>query len=369
MTAGVAAADPLDPGLDPGFEPAIDAVVDQLLAKAEATDQADHLPQEHFAALADLGLYGMVVAPEAGGLGLAPPTIRRVLRRLGSGCGATAFAFAQHHGTTASVASTANAGLRDRWLGPLTSRALAGIAYAHVRRSGTPVLRATPESPSAGSTDGETWVLDGEAPWVTSWGLAEVLGVAARTDDGRMVWALVPAKEAPGLSVAKRFELSVLGATATVALHFDDYRVQPDQLLSVVDFAPWAGHDRHLAARPNPLCLGVGDRAMAMLADVAPERAAELGPAWADIGRRSEEQAVLVDQRRADEDTVAGVRAEAVLATQHLTSALLAAVGGRAMVAGHPAQRLHREAGFYVVQAQNESGQRAMLDRVARRLI
>lgn len=373
MTASVVPADPLDPGLDPAFERSLDGVVDQLLATAEATDRAPELPREHFSAIADVGLYGMVVSADSGGLGLAPPTIRAVLRRLGSGCGATAFAFAQHHGTTGAVASTANAQLRDRWLPALTDRTLAGIAYAHVRRPGTPVLRATAAPRvAAGSADPSqpgAWILDGEAPWVTSWGLAEVLGVAARTDDGRMVWALVPAREATGLRVAKRFELAVLGATATVALRFDGYRVDPDHLLSVVDFEAWAGHDRHLAARPNPLCLGIGDRAMALLDDAAPDRAGELAPAWAALGRRAEEQAALVDQRQADEDTVAGVRAEAVLATQHLTSALLAAIGGRAMEAGHPAQRLHREAGFYVVQAQNAAGQRAMLDRVTDRLI
>lgn len=373
MTVRVASADPLDSGLDPALERAIDGVVDQLLNQAEATDRADQLPREHFEAIADLGLNGMAVSADSGGLGLAPPTIRAVLRRLGSGCAATAFAFAQHHGTTGAVASTTNTELRDRWLSALTGRTLAGIAYAHVRRPGTPVLRATPApGPGAGSSDpgdAGTWILDGEAPWVTSWGLAEVLGVAARTDDGRMVWALVPAREAPGLRVAKRFQLSVLGATATVALRFDGYRVEPDQLLSVVDFEAWAGHDRHLAARPNPLCLGVGDRALALLADAAPDRAARLAPAWSELGRRAEDQAALVDRRQSDEDTVAGVRAEAILATQHLTSALLAAVGGRAMEAGHPAQRLHREAGFYVVQAQNAAGQRAILDLASQRLI
>ena len=62
---------------------------------------------------------------------------------------------------------------------------------------------------------------------------------------------------------------------------------------------------------------------------------------------------------------VAATRAETLMAVQHLTTALLAAVGGRAMERGHPAQRLSREAQFYVIQAQNEDGRRAMLDAVA----
>ncbi len=353
--SGVAA-----PGRDLG--PAIDRLVDEVLAPAaEATDQADELPAGHFAALAELGLYGMVVPVERGGLGLSGPQSRRVLRRLGSGCGATAFAFAQHHGTLGAVAASANEALGQRWVPALTNDVLAGIAYAHVRRPGPPVLRARPAEGDGG------WILAGLAPWVTSWGRAEVLGVAALTDDGRLVWALVPAREGPGLTVTNRFELAVFGATATVALTFDDYRVGPDELIEVADAAAWSVGDRLRAARPNPLCLGVGDRALALLAEVAPDEAAALVPGWDELGRRAEEQAVAVDRGRADLETVAAARADTVLATQRLTIALLAAVGGKGMERSHPAQRLHREAGFYVVQAQNDAGRRAMLAEVARR--
>ena len=43
---------------------------------------------------------------------------------------------------------------------------------------------------------------------------------------------------------------------------------------------------------------------------------------------------------------------------------LLAAVGGRGMDLGHPAQRLAREADFYVVQAQTPDGRTATLRSV-----
>lgn len=352
------------PALDRDLANRVDRLVDEtLFATAEQTDRADRLPVGHFRALAELGLNGMVVPRADGGLGLSPPQVRAVLRRLGSGCGSTAFAFAQHHGTTASVVSTANTELREAWLGRLTTTDLAGIAYAHVRRSGPPVLRARPTDRAA-EPHRTTWLLDGQAPWVTSWGLAEVLGVAARTDDGRLLWALVPAREGDGLRMAKRFDLAVLGSSMTVALDFDRYRVQPTHLLDVVELDPWAAHDRQLAARPNPLCLGIGDRAIRLLGEAEPE-AARLIPAWTRLADQAEAQSRAVDQGRADLGRVAMARAETVLATQRLTAALLAAIGGKAMERDHPAQRLHREAGFYVVQALNDVGRQAILDRIA----
>ncbi len=46
------------------------------------------------------------------------------------------------------------------------------------------------------------------------------------------------------------------------------------------------------------------------------------------------------------------------------TTALLAATGGRGMDLGHPAQRLAREADFYVIQAQTADGRAATLRSV-----
>jgi len=59
------------------------------------------------------------------------------MRVLGSGCGATAFAFAQHHDVASGVARSENGDLRERWVPSLRTDMLAGVAFAHVRRPGT----------------------------------------------------------------------------------------------------------------------------------------------------------------------------------------------------------------------------------------
>lgn len=332
-----------------------------LWPMAAEVDAASSIPAGHFEALAELGLYSMAVSAERGGMGLPAAGIRSVLRVLGGACGATAFAFAQHHGTIGAVASTDNQALQDRWLQPLSDRTLAGIAYAHVRRPGTPVLAAT-------ETD-DGWVLDGTAPWVTSWGTAKAFGVAAATADGRIVWSLLPMGTngglPPGVRPGKAFDLMVFGATQTVAVHFERHLIEPDLLLSVVDGETWAARDRLLAARPNPLCIGVGDRALQQLSVLAPDLASDLEPAWSAIVDRAEAQCRLVDEGSAELEQVAAMRAEVLVAVQRLTTALLSAVGGGAMERTHPAQRLAREAQFYVVQAQNGDGRRAVFANLA----
>ncbi len=345
-------------------------LADEVLWPAAASvDVADAIPAGHLSALADLGLYAMAVGASGGGLGLAPATVRAVVRRLASGCGATTFAFAQHLGTSGIVAGSPNQDLRHRWLPDLVDRSLAGIAYAHVRRPGPPALSARRHD------DG--WLLDGAAPWVTSWGTAEVLGVAASVVDpasGQMLWALVPASEQPGLRAGRRFELMVFQATSTVALEFDRYRVDPDEVVDVVDFAAWSTGDRLLASRPNPACLGIGDRVLTLLADRDSGLAERFQPWWHDVSERAEAASASVDRALAsraagsqaadpepvDPASVAAMRAETVEAVQRLSTALLSAVAGAGIERSHPAQRLAREALFYVVQAQNADGRAAM---------
>lgn len=332
----------------------------QFLPEATAVDRSCEFPSANIAALAELGLFGLVIPEAAGGLGVTPAEGRATLRLLSSGCGATTFAFAQHHGATGAVAATKNTELRDRWLPSLLTNTLAGTAFAHVRRPGDPVLRAV--------ADGDGWILTGVAPWVTSWGHAEVMTVAAKTDDGRLVWALLPAKETDGLVVNKAFDLMVFQATQTVALRFDTLRVDAAQVLNVHDFAPWSVRDRALSARPSPLCLGIGDRAMAELHQAAPDVAASIAPWWDEQHEAAEEQCVRVDEaiaaKAVDDElvaTTAAARSTALLAVQRLTTMLLAASGGGAIETANRAQRLSREALFYVIQAQSPDGKAATL--------
>jgi alkylation response protein AidB-like acyl-CoA dehydrogenase len=81
---------------------------------------------------------------------------------------------------------SSNDALRDEWLPRLCSGEWrAGIALGG--------LRAGPSQVIARPVKGG-WLLDGDVPFVTGWGLIDVLYVAARTpDDARVISALVPA--------------------------------------------------------------------------------------------------------------------------------------------------------------------------------
>lgn len=362
---------PSEPDDEPGTEPGDDDVVarardladDALFPTAQEVDRAARVPRRRLGALGAAGLFGIAGPPTHGGLDLGPYETRRVVAAVGGGCGATFFVWVQHHGVVRTVRSSPNRALVGRVLaGMCSGELIAGVAFAHVRRSGPPAVRATRVA------DG--WRLDGRAPWATSWGLADWFAVAAVADSGELVWSMV-AGERPSGVTATPLALPVLAATGTVELAFDGCVVPDEQVADIEDLDAWRRADRRRASIGQPAVLGVADRAVRLLAGTADlhDRAArraldrldgELRAAWERDDR-------LVEALAAGEDVVAEAsdhRAACLDLGRRATTALLAGVGGRGMDLAHPAQRLAREADFYVVQAQTADGRAATLRSV-----
>ena len=164
---------------------------DVLFPDAMRVDHLDAVPAAHLDALAAAGLYGAPVPVQAGGLGLDLGATCTVTEELASGCLATTFVWLQHRGLAMTLAADGTpAALRDRWLGPAClGQVRGGIALGGLI-PGPPLLRARPA--------GGGWRLDGEAPWVTGWGLIDLLLVVARGPGDTVVSLILDAAARPG---------------------------------------------------------------------------------------------------------------------------------------------------------------------------
>jgi alkylation response protein AidB-like acyl-CoA dehydrogenase len=330
---------------------------DVLFPTAQDVDRSDGIPDVNLAALANVGLFGLAGPVSHGGLDLDAHAARRVMAAVASGCGATFFVWVQHHGVVRALRSSGNLALVESHLADFcTGRHLGATAFAHVRRTGRPAVSATRTSGG--------WRLDGHAPWATSWGLADWFTVAAETPDGDLVWAILPGSGAPGVQ-AQALALSVFGATSTVALSFDDCHVADDQVVAVEPLDGWRRSDRRQASVGQPAVLGVAERAQRLLAEVGDDLAlAAADGLAAELDARWSLDDDLVDAVALGVDVVTEAsvhRAACLDLAGRSTTALLAAVGGRGTELSHPAQRLAREASFYVIQAQTADGRAATL--------
>jgi alkylation response protein AidB-like acyl-CoA dehydrogenase len=339
----------------PALVAAARGIADGLLAPtAELTDRASAVPAGHLQALAAAGLNGLF-CPPAVPIGAA----REIFEVLAGACGVTFFVWVQHHAPVRMLASSSNEVLRARHLDDLcTGRVLGGVAFAYLRRPGPPAVVAA-------RIDGG-YRIDGEAPWVTSWGMAGLYSVAARIDD-RVVYFMVPGVASATVQPSAPLALAAMGASSTVRLRFDGLAVSDDDVLTVMSFEEWQARDRTATAMPNPAVFGIASTCVRLLGEHDEEAARALGAEVDDCRRRSY---ALADAADPDEDHLADMvaaRARSLELAVRAATALVASVGGRAMASGHPAQRLLREAAFFTIQAQTPALRRATLAQLVAR--
>ena len=318
-------------------------VADDVLAPAAAAvDGADRIPDGHLRALRQAGLFRVHGGSRA--------TARAVYEALAGACGATFFVWVQHHAPVRLLATSSNRALADRWLPPLLAGdVLGGVAFAHLRRPGPPPVVAEPAT-------GGGYRLRGEAPWVTSWGMAGLYAVAARCGDG-VVFVALPGDVG---HASEPLALAVMQASRTVRLSFDGVAVAPGDVIHELPFAEWSARDRVVTAQPNPAAFGVAATCLRLLHEATSPAAAPLRDEWEDCRGRSyaaAEDAV---------DALVALRAWSLELAVRCAYALVTATGGRSMTLDSPAQRLLREASFYAIQAQTPAVRAATLARLSR---
>lgn len=371
-------AEELAPSAEVAAHPAVTAArrlaADLLSPYAELADlphPAGGVPRAHVDALAAAGLLSVTTPVADGGLGASPAVEREVVETLAGACGATWFVVTQHRLPQALVAgrgAAARPDVRDRWSAPLaTGRALAGVVVAHVRRPGPPAVRVR--------RDADSWVFDGRATWCTSWGLADAFVVVGQTEDDRLVLALVPGREQPGMTPTAALPLVVMAGTRTVGLDLDGYRVplagDPDRaVLDVVDRAAWLEADTARTANVVPAAVGLLRRVLVELEATGERRgegsAVDAAHALAAAAAPARARAYQLLDEAEPGDALAertALRARLGELTVRSAGALVAAQAGSALLTTAPVQRWAREALFHLVQAQTAPVRAAQLWR------
>jgi alkylation response protein AidB-like acyl-CoA dehydrogenase len=326
-------------------------IADEVLFPAAADlDRAPRVPAGQLGLLATAGLYGVAAPASVGGADLTLPEFGLVVEALAGGSLATAFVWAQHHGLVRTLAGQPESSpVRSAWLPALATGACkAGAAYGGLL-PGPPRLRAVP-NPAGG------WLLSGESPWVTGWGLVDVLHVAARAPDDTVVWQIVDAVERPGLR-ATPLRTVAADAASTVRLEFAGLPV-PAGRATLVEPYEAPGVTGPPLRSNGSLALGVAGRCVALL---APGRAAEEFDAELATCRAALDGAIDA----ADPDAMPAARAAAAELAVRAAAALTVSTGAAAALAGSTADRLTREALFLLVFGSRPQIKSALLNRLA----
>ena len=212
------------------------ALADEILfPTANEIDAMAVLPRARLDLLADHGWYGL--SAPASGLELADGW--PILEAFAGGCLTTTFVWMQHLGTPPACA-----------FGPEHLRPWVDSLATGERRSTVVFAGLLPEPPLLAREGGDDWILHGSAPWVSGWGLTDVIHVAARTPDDDVVWLLVDAA-CDGLH-ATPLRLLAVNASATVTLRFEEVRVEAACQTSRFPWREWPARDAWDCGRTAP---------------------------------------------------------------------------------------------------------------------
>lgn len=306
---------------------------DVLFPRALDVDAGGAIPGSHFDLLAEQGFYGLAGQAEN-------TSLNGIFETLAGGCLTTTFTWIQHHGLVRALAGTTNVELREKYLDAAVRGTLrGGVAYAG----------AIPRPPRLWATaTAGGWLISGDAPFVTGWGIIDMLLVSARDiaggPQGSIVSGLVGAEAGGGITV-EELHLVAAAASNTVRLRFEDYFLPAEKTTAEVLHTDFLART-HLALRSNgSLAMGVAGRCIRMIGEAGrPELAQLLEVEQGTIRDR-------LDRGLSEPATLSGSRAAASELAYRCAGALVVATGSSALLAGRHAQRLIREAAFTLVAA------------------
>src|SRR5262249_48566514 len=198
-------------------------------AAAAKWDREDALPPSAIQKLAGMGLLGMSIPEEWGGLGYDARTVFTVIEEIARVSAALAIMIAVHNSVGAYPIycyGTEEQGKKSR---PRLTRSHVGAFSLSEPGSGSDASALR----TLARRDGDHYVLTGEKNWVTNGRHTWTFLVLARTGEPgpRGLSAFIVEKDQPGLTLGKSEDKMGLRGSDTVTLAFDGARVPAAQRL------------------------------------------------------------------------------------------------------------------------------------------
>ncbi|MEV0945994.1 acyl-CoA dehydrogenase family protein [Rhodococcus sp. NPDC049939] len=317
-----------------------------LFPVADRVDADGRIPDSHFEALADDGFYGLAAADRAD---VTLPVLVEVFETFVGGCLATTFTWMQHYGVVAGLSRSPNSGLRNRYLDGLIEGTI---------RAGVSMAGAIPEPPLLWAKRvGDRYVLDGIAPFVTGWGIIDLLQVSARNKvEDSIVNVIIPAQPQRELA-AEMLPLIAARGSNTVRLQFDGLTVPVDRVNTVVTPEEFTKSQLFAMWLNGCMALGITRRAITELA--------ALGSNTDPFEKQAARVRVDLDAALEGRADIAEARAHASELAVRTATTFVTAKGSSSLIAGNTAERLMREATFTLVASGRPAIKSALLERLS----
>ena len=192
-------------------------------------ERADEYPTELVAQMQGMGLFGITIPEEFGGLGLDLLAYIAVIEELAAGWMSLSGVINTHTIAASLIMHEGSAEQKARWLPGLAQGAPRGCLSLSEPDAGSDTRNISCRA----RRDGEEYVVSGTKTWVTNGERAGIVALAARTDEGITCFIVEkePGPSFEGITVSKNIGKLGYKGIETVEMFYDDHRIGADCVL------------------------------------------------------------------------------------------------------------------------------------------
>ncbi len=205
---------------------------DKIAPLAAKIDADDWFPKEElWTGMGELGLHGITVSEEDGGLGLGYLEHVVAVEEVSRASASIGLSYGAHSNLCINqIARWGNAAQKAKYLPGLISGAHVGSLAMSEAGAGSDVVSMKLKADALPESKGGGYVLNGTKFWITNAPYADVLVVYAKTDmaaGSRGITAFLIEKDMPGFSIGQKIDKMGMRGSPTAELVFNDCEV-PD---------------------------------------------------------------------------------------------------------------------------------------------
>ena len=235
----------MNPPTDPDVRAELIATVRRFVQRdvmpvASELEHADEYPADLVATMRHLGLFGVTIAEDYGGLGLDLLTYIGIIEELAAGWMSLSGILNTHVMVANLISASGTDEQRARWLPPLAAGDVRGALSLSEPDAGSDTAALTCRA----ERDGDEYVITGTKMWVTNGVRAGLVALAARTDEGITCFLIdkEPGDRFGRITASRNIGKLGYRGIETVEMVYDGHRVPAE---AVLGGDAGLGHGRH----------------------------------------------------------------------------------------------------------------------------
>jgi alkylation response protein AidB-like acyl-CoA dehydrogenase len=201
----------------------------EVLPIASDLEHADAYPADLVTQMQAMGLFGITIPEEFGGLGLDLMAYIAVIEELAAGWMSLSGIINTHTIAASLIMRQGTPEQQARWLPGLATGSPRGCLSLSEADAGSDTRNISCRA----NQDGDEYVISGTKTWVTNGERAGIVALAARTDEGITCFIVEkdPGPAFGGITVSKNIGKLGYKGIETVEMFYDDHRVGADCVL------------------------------------------------------------------------------------------------------------------------------------------